>query len=35
MEISGEGDWSFSKSTLRRDVFLEGRLWQLGFGTAN
>lgn len=33
MEISGEGDCSFPESMLRRDMFLEGRLWQLGFET--
>lgn len=31
MEISGEGYWSFPKSVLRRVMFLEGRLWHLGF----
>lgn len=25
--------WSFPKSMLRRDMFLEGRLWHLGFET--
>lgn len=33
MEISGKGYWSFPKSMLRRDTFLEGRLWHLSFET--
>lgn len=33
MEISSEGYWSFPKSTLRGDMFLEGRLWHLDFET--